>query len=224
MSARWRARAAGAIGPAVLGAVAATLTLLGVSMSLYPGGTWTDPGTVGHDFLGNFLCDLIAARAVGGAPNPGAAFGRWALVACAVGLAGAWWIAPVVPRPGGRAVPLLRALGLASSAGAVAVAFLPSDRHPEWHRLAVLTAGPPAFVAAAWIVVRSLASTGRARGQAALLGAALAVAVADFALYVAAARGAPTPALLPALQKLAFGLVLAWMVWLGAGGAPRARG
>src|SRR4051812_43701655 len=44
--------------------------LIGVSMALYPGGTWLDRSASGHRFFGNFFCDLTQRVSLSGVANP----------------------------------------------------------------------------------------------------------------------------------------------------------
>src|SRR5436190_22253151 len=87
----------------VLAAVVAGVTLLALAMQRYPGGTELDPQTIGHSFRFNLLCDVANERALNGAPNPGSAFGRLAMVVFAVGMGAFWMILPA-EFPGHRAL------------------------------------------------------------------------------------------------------------------------
>jgi hypothetical protein len=193
-------------------------------MALYPGGTWWDRTTHGARFWQNYLCDLEWNPALNGEANRvGSRLAQAAMLLLIAGFVPFWWIAP-------RLFPLRRALGaavrvlgLASVAGMIAVPLMPSDRFGALHGVAVVVAAGPSFVATI------LATFGMLRGDrarhapvAGALGAWMLVfALLDFALYVyTMVRGGPGPMLLPAAQKVAVVLLLAWMALV----AMRARG
>jgi hypothetical protein len=198
----------------VLASVAAFVVLELTAMCLYPGGTWWDPTTRGASFWQNYLCDLESEVALNHMPNlAGARFGKAAILVMIVGLMPFWWIVPrlfvTLPRLG----RIVRALGLASLAGIVAVGLMPSSRFGWLHGAAVVAAGVPGLSAAV------LAVAGLAHGEthprtAAALGAAMLVfALSDFVLYTRTMLvGGPGPLLMPASQKIALLLLLAWMI------------
>ena len=186
--------------------------------ALYPGGTWTERHRVGHDLWGNFLCDLTQPVALNGRPNAlGARFGAAAMLTFTVALGLVWQhFAPLLhtraPRRGG----LIAALGALGCAALVAVPLTPSLRFGRLHALVVLTAVSAslgALGASLHALFRHLPPTpGRAvaRTLSVLLAAAVAV---DAGLYAySLAPGGRIVALLPALQRVATGLALAWML------------
>jgi hypothetical protein len=185
------------------------------AMALYPGGTWWDPTTRGVRFWQNFLCDLEWNPALNGEPNPvGSRLAQAAMLFLVAGFVPFWWIAPRL-FPARRALgAAVRVLGLTAVAGMVAVALMPSDRCGALHGVAVVFAGVPglsaAILAAAGMLLPDAAKPARIAG---LLGAAMLLfALLDFALYVRTmTHGGPGPLLLPAAQKLALLLLLAWM-------------
>jgi hypothetical protein len=203
-------------------------------MLLYPGGTWWDRSAPGHSFWRNFLCDLEWTVALDGTPNPiGSRLAQAAMLVLILGLVPFWWIVPTfffrpgseIARPGsisplGRAV---RAAGLMSVAGMIAVALMPSDRFGTLHGVAVIVAGLPGLSAAVLTVV-GLLRGGRAARFAAAIGAAmLGFAILDFVLYAwTMAHGGPGPLVLPAAQKCALLLLLAWMLAIARLGLARA--
>ena len=185
-------------------------------MALYPGGTWWDATTRGARFWQNFLCDLEWTVALNGEPNPvGSRLGQAAMLVMVAALAVFWWIAPrMFPsrRPLGVAV---RALGLASVGGSIAVALMPSERFGALHGVAVITAGVPGACAALLAVVGMLRREPPREARAAgLVGAAMLVlALVDLALYAGTmVYGGPGPRALPAVQKLALVLLVGWMI------------
>lgn len=188
-------------------------------MSLYHGGTWIDPRAPGHDFWLNFFCDLLHDHALDGTPN--AAGARLATAAMLVLVAGMvpFWISTaslVSARP--TLAWTVRIAGVTSVVGLVAVPLTPSDRFGALHGVAVLVAAVPGLVASACATIGLLANRGGARGGTRGLGllalAAFVCGAIDAALYAQhmASGGAVTPPALPALQKIAATLFLAWML------------
>ena len=182
-------------------------------MDFYPGGTWWDATTRGASFWQNFICDLESDVSLNGMPNVvGARFGKAAVFVMVAGFAPFWWILPRLFARLRRLGGAVRALGLASLAGIVAVALLPSSRFGRLHGVSVIVAGAPGLSAAV------LAIAGLARAEVppkiatASGGAMMAFALADFALYTRTMLyGGPGPILLPIAQKLAVLLLLVWM-------------
>jgi hypothetical protein len=192
-----------------------------VAMSLYPGGTWWDSRAQGPRFWQNFLCDLEWRVALNGTPNPvGSRVALVAMLVLALGL-GPFWLAlaaaceATVAR--GKLPFAVRLLGVSSAVGTIAVILMPSDRFGAAHGVAVIVAGLPGLGAAA-LAVFGLARSGRRQRTAAWTGGSmLAFALVDFVLYVShlAAHTEGTP-LVAAVQKVALGLLLAWMLIVGA--------
>src|SRR5688572_11608153 len=97
--------------------VALFVALIGRAIALYPGGTWFDPGAVGHDPFRNFLCDLTQPVALNGMVNPGARWAGAGMIALDVGLLLVWLAVPLLaPSRLGRA---LRMMGVLSFLGIV---------------------------------------------------------------------------------------------------------
>ncbi|MGH7434814.1 MAG: hypothetical protein ACRENE_03995 [Polyangiaceae bacterium] len=205
---RARRVAAGLVLASVVGFVA----LEASAMRLYPGGTWWDASTVGYRFWQNYLCDLEWHVALDGHDNTAAShLAKAAMLVLLVGLS-AFWV--VVPSLFGREKNRLsvRVLGSVSVAGTVAVALMPSDRFPVLHGFFVITAGVPGLVAAA-LAARALLAAGSLWPGGGRLGVALfAVALVNLCVYaVHWASGDEATPLLPAVQKVALFLLLAWM-------------
>jgi len=102
------------------------------------------------------------------------------------------------------------------------VALMPSERFGALHGVAVVVAGLPGLSAAV------LAATGQLLARRMLpgaLGATMVLfAITDFVLYVhTMLHGGPGPLVLPAAQKLALLLLLAWMLVVAAA-RPAAAG
>jgi hypothetical protein len=184
------------------------------AMALYPGGTWWDATTRGHRFWQNFLCDLEWRVALNGAPNLlGARLARAAMLVIVLAFGPFWLTVPRLFDRLRRTGTAVRLLGLASVAGMLAVAFMPSDRFGSLHGVAVVIAGLPGLSAAALSVAGLALGEPRHSIPAAIGGGMLAFALTDFVLYVSHLVGQVegTP-LVPALQKVALLLLLAWMV------------
>ena len=203
---------------ALVAAVVVFLVLAALSMACYPGGNALDPAAPGHDFVRNFICDLLQPRADNGAPNP---VGRVALpvglLALGVGVALFWLLLPglVAGAALGRGA---RGAGLVSVAGLVAVALTPAEAAGHWHAVAIFTACLPALVACV-AAVWGLARAGRT-ALAALGALTLIIGTVDGVLYAEHLRsGGAVIVWLPALQRLSMGLFIVWML---AGSRARA--
>jgi hypothetical protein len=197
-------------------AVAAFVVLEVPATLLYPGGTWWDPTTRGASFWQNYLCDLGSDVALDGVPNPvGSRLSQAAMLVLAFGLVVHWWIVPRLFAPAAR-VPLgrvVRALGVLSFGGTIAVVVLPSSRFGELHGAMVIVAGLPGLSAAVVATVALLRGEPAPRIAGALGASMLAFALADFVLYVRTwMRGGPGPLALPVTQKIALLLLVAWML------------
>jgi hypothetical protein len=199
----------------LLACVGLFVVLEGAAMALYPGGTWWDPSAQGHRFWQNFICDLEWRVALDGRPNPvGSALAQAAMVVLVAGFVPFWWAAPAWTRA-------VRTLAVVGVGGMLAVALMPSERFGSMHGVAVIFAAVPSIAAT------SLAAAGEwrvGRRIAAGVGAALlGVAALDLTLYARTMRdGGPGPVALPALQKIALGLLLTWMTMVAAR-RPRSR-
>ena len=216
-------RAAG-VSIAVL-ALGFVITMV-VAAARYPGGTWCQPHAPGYDLWRSFFCDVLHSRALNGTPNPGAPAARAAIVLIAAAFLPFWLAVPSTLELTRARARLVRIVGTASAVACLAVALTPSDRFPEWHQAAVLS-GAGAGVLAALIAVssRQLPLSQSSSALRWLAWAALLAAALDAALYAAQlASPAPCATALPALQKFAAALVLAWMLgtaWVLV--APRRR-
>jgi hypothetical protein len=198
---------------AILASVGSSVALLGLSMSHYPGGTFCDRSRPGHAFWGNFLCDLAWETSLGGGANRvGARLAEIAMVVLALGIGLFFFTAPVLFRSRVRAARLVRGLGVGSVAVMIAVAVFPSERVGDFHGLLVFAAGAPALTASILVIAALLRTEPRPRVCAAIGSAAVVAALVDLAMYgwhfLHRSECAP---LLPAVQKLALGLLLAWM-------------
>lgn len=196
----------------MLASVAIFVVLVGIAIASYPGGSALDRRAAGHDLLRNFLCDLLAPVALNGAPNPvGAIAAPAAMLVLIAGLGVFWWMLPDAFPAQRRLGRALRAAGALTTVGLVAVPLTPSGAMPVLHAIAVLIACAPAMIATA-LGALGLARGGR-RVDAALGAAVLAVGGIDAALFAHhCAVPGPVVLALPALQRVACGLLLAWVV------------
>lgn len=187
---------------------AALLVLLGVGAvgtavgaARYPGGNWVDAHAPGHSLWTNFLCDIARDVAVNGLHNPGASWGRaaeWALIAA---LCLFWWMVTPLLHPGGAG----RKVRLLGTLAALGLLLVPVTRGVP-HGVALVCGAGPGLAAAA-LVVRGL----RHRPVLALLGvASLLLAALELGLYLTF-RVAPMPVAVPATQRLAVLVAVAWM-------------
>jgi hypothetical protein len=195
---------------AVLLASAIGAGLIGAAMYLYPGGSSIDRHRVGHSFWFNFLCDLTGETAINGASNrPGSSLARAGMGSFAVALGAFWMILPSLFRRGRRrAAVVVRVAGGISALGLLAV---PVTDGPT-HAIAVFCSSIPGLVAGAVGFACTLRDV-RDRPLLVIACATLVVAAADSVLYARAVITHPkvtTPAL-PALQRVAFLLIVSWM-------------
>lgn len=199
---------------ALLGCAGAAVALLGTSMAAYPGGTWMDPRAQGHDFWRNFFSDLAQPEALNGAPNPvGAALAMAGMLAATAAFVPFWILLPQLFPGSPRLGAAVRAAGLASVAGLVAVPLTPSLRFGLLHAAAVLTASVPGLAAAALAAAGLFMARPGARALAAIGAGTLIAAAVDAGLYARhVLQPGPVPVALPALQKAASLGLLAWMV------------
>ena len=191
-------------------------------MSLYHGGTWMDPSAPGHSFWLNFFCDLLHDHALDGAPNSaGARLATLAMLALIAGMLPFWLATASLVSARPTLAWTVRIAGVTSVVGLVAVPLTPSDRFGALHGVAVLVAAVPGLVANACATIGLLANRDGARrwtrGLGVLALATFVSAAIDAALYAKqmAGAGAVTPPALPALQKIAAMLFVAWMLGTG---------
>jgi hypothetical protein len=200
---RWR-RLGGTI---VLAMLVVGLTLLGLAMHKYPGGTEIDPHCVGHSFWLNFLCDLTGDQALNGEPNGGRTFARGAMMAFSFGL-GAFWLILPAEFSGHRAISaVVRVAGAVSVLGFLSVPVAPGP----WHAVAVFMAAIPGVVAA---TVGLYATVRFVRNKVLLAGAfgSLAATIIDSIMYAARVMNdyRSCPPALPIFQRLTLIFVLVW--------------
>jgi hypothetical protein len=185
------------------------------AMALYPGGTWWEPGARGHRFWQNFLCDLSWRVALDGQDNRvGSLLSQAAMLVFVGGFVPFWVLV------GGKGARGVRVLGFASVVGTAAVTLMPSDRFGAMHGMAVMVAATTGLLGAILAAVGQLRAGDRVAGGLGL--AVLATGGVDFALYVQTfGSGGPGPLALPAVQKVALLLLMAWMGVVAARGHAR---
>jgi hypothetical protein len=200
-------------GAAIAALVVAFAVAMAAAARLYPGGTWCDPQAPGYDLWRSFFCDVLHIRGLNGLPNPGAPFARAALVLIAAAFVPFWFALPVALNLGTRRAAAVHAFGAASATASLIVALAPSDRFPQLHQAAVLFAASAGIGAALLALGGVKAASGAARALPPLAWAALMTAAVDAGLYAAQLSDpAPCALALPALQKLAAGLIVVWML------------
>tara|TARA_R110002072_G_scaffold114317_7_gene244227 strand:+ start:3316 stop:3981 length:666 start_codon:yes stop_codon:yes gene_type:complete len=181
--------------------------LFGWAMSLYPGWSRFDAGSVGHDFWRNFLCDLQSSELPDGRSNRAGSL----VVTCAVMvlLAGAllptWWRVDASPRK----VRVARTLGLSTamllclSVGELVL------RLPFSHNVLTLTAGAFGLSAMGIVLATSWRHAHRVTRVVAVLF--LVAAVINFTTYSAVQLGATLTLVVPASQRIALIGLLVWL-------------
>jgi hypothetical protein len=196
-----------------LAALAAGMALLGAAMRLYPGGAVADPGHAGHSFWLNYLCDLTSSTSVNGASNAsGAALARAGMLTLSSTLGLVWLILPRVLRGGPWSTVVVRWGGVLCALGLIAVPLANGGLHAP-----VILATVVPGVAAMGTTLVGLRRAGR-RGLLGLALAVLVVSVLGAGLYAAKVAGGLSAAspLVPASQRLAALLLVAWMAAIAA--------
>ena len=191
--------------------VFAFVALFGWSMVLYPGGTWTNRQTTSYRFFENFFCDSTHSHGLNGLRNAGAVFAKAALVSITPAL-GLFFFCLARVRPEALwTARFIRGCGVLSALCLVFVPLTPSDTFATLHAVFALAASAAglAGLLGYLVVVRN-------NGRAAVPGIVLLVLVAvDVLMYVQQVQThGPTPPALPALQKVAAGWLLGWMLVL----------
>jgi hypothetical protein len=116
-------------------------------------------------------------------------------------------------------------MGCISVAGIVGVVAMPSERFGALHGVAVIAASVPGFIAALVSIVCLALDEPRPRVAATLGATMLTTSIADFVMYVRVwAMTGPGPLALPAMQKVALALLLAWMISVALRMMKRERG
>jgi hypothetical protein len=179
----------------------------------YPGGTYFDARSVGHDFWRNTMCDVARGTALDGKPNPlGATLARAAMAILALGLGVLFTALPRLFASRPHVGHLVRVLGTATVPFAIAVVLLPTDRFGELHGVAVVLAGVLGLGATVAAIVGLLMSSEAPRLVVTTGALAFGIALVDFTLYVAElVVGGPAQVAVAVLERVATLGVLAWM-------------
>jgi len=187
---------------AVLVLMAAFVGVDVVAMALYPGGTFMDPGAVGHRFWGNFLCDLARRPAVGGRLNTAAPWGT-ATLGLLFLAGGAFWLAVPSLFRSRRAARFVVGAGMLSTVSLMSLA-LGATRSAH---LAGVVCGAVPGLAAAVVALSSLRSR---RGLFALGAVAAVLCAVDVVLYVRYFHEIVLA--VPLVQRLALLAGVSWIV------------
>jgi hypothetical protein len=210
------------------------MALVGLAMSLYPGGTWYDRRAVGHSFTHNFLCDLMQTRAVNGVENPlGSVVTQVAMVIILIALAAFFVQVARLGSPEARVTKITRRAGVFACVLGCSVPLVQADLFFAAHLVVVVAAFIPALVAtvAAFVIcLKSPQVPLWIRGLALLT---IGAATLDFLLYVLGYGMAwgLVPSVgrqllnlsLPVIQRIATLALLAWVVALSVHRLWRSR-
>ena len=211
----------GPVGGALLIALSwsAFAGLFAAAACLYPGGTWLDRSASGHQFFGNYFCDLTQPVSLSGVTNPlGSRLAQLAMLCFGVALAGFFWFAPCHFGPPTRLRTWVRGLGELAVLGFLAVPFTPSEVFGNVHASLSLLSGALGIAAALCAVVGLLRSHRGARALGVIGILSLVAGSGHAALFVHYLNaGEPAPLIVPAVQKVAALLLSGWMLgvaWL----------
>jgi hypothetical membrane protein len=185
-----------------------------IAMVLYPGGTWMDRASRGHDFFRNFFCDLTAPKALNGQPNPGAIFAKVGMFVFTLGLIPFWLLVTSILRQArARLAKTVLGLGTVSSIAAALVPFVPSQQFGNLHPMLVFLAGIPGILAGGLSTYGLVKTKSGSRLPARLAVLTVILVGIDgvfYAIHVATGYELH-PTLLPGLQKIAALSLVAWM-------------
>lgn len=194
-------------------------TLIGRSMSIYPGGTWEERQTPGHSQARNFLCDLTRPIAINGQPNQtGSRYASLALLAFVVALGPFFLITPSLFADRKTLGGVVGICGALSCLGGVGIILVPSYRFgPMLHGVVVLIAALPGLIAALGATLGAWRTATPVRSIRSAASATLVVTAVTVAVFAAQlSRGAETTPGLPVLEKTAIGLAMVWMLLTAA--------
>jgi len=182
-----------------------------VAMKLYPGGTWIDPTSMGHDFFRNFFCDLTAPKALNGKPNPGAIYAQMGMLVLTLGLVPFWVLVTNLVR---QAREVILALGILSSLAAALVPFVSSQQYGHLHSWLVFLAAIPGVMAGGLSTYGLLGKKTGSRIPARLAVLTVVLVAVDAILYAINVKTGYEihPVLLPGLQKIAVVSLVLWML------------
>lgn len=125
------------------------LVCIGISIALYPGGTWFDRNAEGHSFSKNFLCDLMQTRALNGMQAPvGSMLARVGTFVMFVALSSFYFQIANLESPISRAGGVARNAGVITCVLGCSVPFATSDQFRHAHVIAVVATFVPCLIAA----------------------------------------------------------------------------
>jgi hypothetical protein len=211
---------------ALIGSVVAFFALFVAAARAYPGGTYFDHASPGHDLWRNTLCDVTRTVALDGRPNgTGCTLARLAMISLAAGIGVLFTRLPELFRARACTGSAVRALGTIAALGAVGVVLLPSDRFGSTvHGVAIVCAGVPGLSAALLSLHALVAERSSARAVVVFGALALAVAAVDFGLYLhELLSSGPSQLAVSVLERITTALLLCWMLAVALELAPRAR-
>ncbi len=183
-----------------------------VAMARYPGGTWVDRTSVGHDFFRNFFCDVAASKALNGEPNPGAIYAQMGMLVLTLGLLPFWVLVTSLVRQGRE---IILSLGILSSLAAALVPFVSSQEYGgHLHSWLVFLAGIPGVLAGGLSTYGLVKTKTGSRIPARLAVLTVVLVAVDGLLYAINVKTGYEihPVLLPGLQKIAAMSLVLWMV------------
>jgi len=122
--------------------IAVFIVLYCYAATLYPGGNQADPQASGFDWLHNYWCDLLGARADNGHPNPARPVAIAAMLVLGAVLAFFWYRLAGFLRAGRRLCLAVRVSGMVSMSSACLLL-------TPWHDTALIVSGGAALVALA---------------------------------------------------------------------------
>ncbi len=199
--------------------LAAFFALMGTAMAHYPGGTWEEPGAIGHRIVWNYFCDLMRPVALNGTPNPvGAALAPLGLLALALALVPFFLTAPTCFPERPRLGRFVRVAGVVCGVGGALSVAVPSHRFGALaHGLALLLAAVPALAAGVASALGVWTARPPSAGLRASSAGTLALTAACAAIFARqlALRAETTPGL-ALLQKLAVLCLAAWLLLTSA--------
>ena len=190
-------------------AVLAFMALWIVAMASYPGWNAFDSTSTGHDFLRNFLCDILSATTPDGRSNVvgAVAMNTGVLVLVAGALLPLWWHAPV-RHPWQIAG---RMLGGGAALLTLAICVEQAFALPLSHNVVTLTAGAAGLVPTFAVAAADWRSPDSTPTRRALLIGTLVASLANFVSYALVQLGGTLTPFVPAAQKVALVCLVGWL-------------
>ena len=190
---------------------------------LYPGGTWEEPGRVGHSLFYNYYCDLMRPVAINGTANPlGSQLAEVGQLVFALSLGPFFLVAPLVFEERKRLGLTVRVLGVLASLAGVGVVLFPSWKFGQLvHGIMLLTCAVPAITALVCVMI----GTWKVPLLRALAMGLVFTMLATIGIFVRQLQlGTETSPGLAPLQRIDFMLALMWMTLTARRSTGRHRG